>query len=177
MVIKTWIRRTFKVYYSITEGAAWIGYLATSAMVIIVLIDVIGRYFFKAPLRGSLELVEQIMILSGGFALMYATVKQGHVFVDIIINRFSKRLQTALFCINSIIGFGICIIAAYNIYLYALRQLKPYPQTTDILKFPTTPFQISLAIAMLLCGLAYLVQTFDFWVKKTDKERGGSNLT
>jgi TRAP-type C4-dicarboxylate transport system permease small subunit len=170
------IRKISKAYSSITEGAAWVGYVTTIAMVVIVLIDVTGRYFFNTPLRGSFELVEQFMVLSGGFMLMYCTVKRGHVIIDIITSRFPKRIQEIIHCIVSFIGFGTSIIIAYNIFLYALRQLMPYPQTTDTLKLITAPFQFSLVLAMLLCGIAFLLQTFDFLIKESDTEKGEGNI-
>lgn len=170
MDIKTRIQKTYKAYYSITEVAAWIGYAATIAIVLIVFADVCGRYFFKMPLRGSFELVEQIMVLSGGFAITYSTVKRGHIVIDIIFKRFSRRVQVIMSGVFSLVGFGTSVGIAYYLYLFSLRQLKPYPQVTTILKMSTSPFEFGLALAMVLCGLVYLVQIFKLWVEGYEKE-------
>lgn len=174
MGIKTWIRKTYKAYYSITEVVAWIGYAATVAIVLIVFIDVCGRYFFSSPLRGGFEIVEETMVLSGGFAILYSAVKRGHIIIDILFRRFSKRIKIIMSSVFSLVGFGTCVGVAYYLYLFSLRQLHPYPQVTTILKMSTSPFQFGLAIAMVLCGLAYLMQAFELWVEGY-KEMEGSN--
>lgn len=171
MGIQTGTRKTTKVIYSVTEVAAWVGYAATIAIVLLVFIDVFGRYFLKAPLRGSLELVEQTMVLSGGFAIIYCTAKRGHVVVDVLFGRFSKRLQKIMISVFSLVGFGISIVLAYNIYLYTMRQMEPYPRVTDILRIITSPFQFGLAIAIALGSLVFLVQAFEVWVKNPAKEK------
>ncbi|NTV06929.1 MAG: hypothetical protein HGA59_10595 [Chlorobiaceae bacterium] len=57
MDIKNWTGKTSKGFYSITEVAAWIGYITTAGIVLIVLVDVCGRYLLNKPLIGSYELV------------------------------------------------------------------------------------------------------------------------
>jgi TRAP-type C4-dicarboxylate transport system permease small subunit len=170
------IRKTSKVVYSVSEVFAWVGYIAIIVIILMVFIDVCGRYFFNSPLRGCFELVEQIMICLGGFAIMYAAVKKGHVAVEVILIRFSKRIQAVLNSVFSLVGFGTSIIMAYYVCQYGLRQLKPYAQTTDILGVYTSPFHFSLAAAMGLCSLVFLVQVFDFWVGEVDIERGVSSI-
>jgi TRAP-type transport system small permease protein len=176
MGIGNWIRKISKAYNSIIEIIAWVGYGFTIAMVLVVLIDVSGRYFFNLPMRGSFEIVEQFMVLAGGFMLMYCTVKRGHVIIDLITRKFPVYIQKIIRSIVSAIGFGTSMVIAYNIFLFAMRQLKPYPQTTDILRLITAPFQFSLVLAMILCGIAFLIQTFDFLIKESDKEKGETNI-
>ena len=176
MVFGSWIRKISKAYSSIIEIIAWVGYAFTIAMVLVVLIDVTGRYFFNMPMRGSFEIVEQFMVLAGGFMLMYCTVKRGHVIIDLITSRFPRSIQKIIRSTVSVSGFVTSIVIAYNVFLFAMRQLNPYPQTTDILKLITAPFQFSLVFAMLLCGIAFLLQTFDFLKKEPDKEKGEPNI-
>ncbi len=171
MGIQTGARKTARVFYSISEVAAWIGYGSTIAIVMIVFIDVFGRYFLKAPLPGSVELVEQTMVLSGGFAIIYCTAKRGHVAVDVFFTRFSQRIKNILTSLFSLVGCGLSILLAYNVYQYALRQLEPYPRTTDILRITTSPFQFGLAAGLVLCSLMFLVQFVEVWVKEESKEK------
>ena len=171
------IRRMSKGVYSVSDILAWVGYAAIIAIVLMVFIDVCGRYFFNTPLRGSFELVEQIMICLGGFSIMYSAAKRGHVVVDVILTRFSKLNQTILNSIFSLVGFGASIVMGYYVYQYGLRQLKPYPQTTDLLGVYTSPFHFALAAAMVLCSLIFLIQLFDFWAGEGgDKEKGASGI-
>ena len=133
MGTKSLIRKTYNTYYSVTEVAAWVGYAATIAIVLIVFIDVCGRYFINSPLLGSYELVEQTMMLSGGFAVVYCSAKRGHIIIDILFDRFPTRVQVVMSYIYSLTGFAISMGMAYYLFLFGIRQLKPYPQVTTIL--------------------------------------------
>ena len=173
---KSLIRKTYTTYYSAIEVVAWIGYAATIAIVLIVFIDVCGRYFFNSPLRGGFELVEQTMVLSGGFAVVYSTLKKGHIIIDVIFDRLSKRAQIVMSYIFSFIGFAITMGMAWYVYLFGLRQLKPYPHVTTILKMNTSPFQFGLAIALTLGAMIFLMQIFTLWVEGYKNERDERSL-
>jgi len=96
--------------------------------------------------------------------------------IDLVTNRFPGGVRKYIRSVISAIGFGTSLLIAYNVFLFALRQLKPYPQTTDVLKLVTAPFQFSLVLALLLCSIAFLFQTFDFLTKKSAKENGETNI-
>jgi TRAP-type transport system small permease protein len=170
------IRKAHKGIYSASEVFAWAGYAAIVFMIVVVFLDVGGRYLFKMPLRGAYELVEQSMVFLGGFAIMYCAVKKGHVLIDILINKFSKRVQTIIHAVLSGVGFLTSLMIAWNVFAYAIRQLSPYPEITAVLGLSTAPFQFSLALAMILCSLVFLVQIFDYWAKDSKEENGGISL-
>jgi TRAP-type C4-dicarboxylate transport system permease small subunit len=162
MNIKKWIRTVVKGFYSMTEGAAWIGYISISFIVLLVFVDVCGRYFFNKPLLGAFELVGVTMGIAGGAAIMYATVKRGHIALDLLITRFSRRTQIIMQGIFSLLGFGTLIVAAYQIYLNALDTL----QTTGVLHVSLTPFLLLLAVAVFLSSLTLLIQVFHHGVSE-----------
>lgn len=159
MDIKNWTRKTSKGFDSITEVVAWIGCIVTAGIVLIVFVDVCGRYFLNTPLRGAYELVEQSMGVLAGSAIMYAAVKRGHVALDLIVSRFSRRTWAMMQSIFSLLGFGTSVVLAYQVYLLALAELK-HTVTTSILCISTAPFTFILAVAVFLSSLILLIQSF-----------------
>ncbi len=159
MDIKNWTRKTSKGFYSITEVAAWIGCIATSGIVLIVFVDVCGRYFLNKPLPGAYELVELGMTILAGFAIMYAAVKRGHVAIDLIASRFSRRTQVIMQSIFSLLGFGTSVLLAYRVCLFAVGELKTR-RTVSVLEIGTAGFTFIFAVGLFLCGLTLLIQTF-----------------
>lgn len=159
MNIENWTRKTSKGFYSITEVGAWIGAIVTAGITLLVFVDVCGRYFLRKPVPGSYELVEQGMVVLGGFAIMYAALKGGHVAIDLIFSRFSRRTQMIMQSIFSFIGFGTSVVMAYQVYLLGLYRLER-GQTTVSLGIIKAPFMFILAAALFLCGLTLLIQTF-----------------
>jgi TRAP-type C4-dicarboxylate transport system permease small subunit len=160
MSIKNWARTVFKGFYLITEVAVWIGYITIAAIVLIVFVDVCGRYLLNKPLIGSYELVEQTMIILGGSAIMYAAVEGGHVAVDILASKFPRHTQIIMQRIFSLLGFGAWSVVAYSVYLDGLYLMKSSLTMAFFLQVSPAPFVFILATGLFLCSLTLLIQTF-----------------
>ena len=159
MRILNWTRKISRGLYLVNEFGSWIGYVALAGIVLIVFADVFGRYFLNRPLLGSNELVNEGMCILAGFAIMYTTLKRGHVSLDLILNRFPKSAQMIMQRIFSLIGFGVAGSLAYGVYLLAMRYMKR-GATTEILGISTIPFTLLFAAALFLSSLTLLLQTF-----------------
>lgn len=175
MNIRNLTRTVFKGFYPAIEVLIWVGYIAMAAIVLIVFVDVCGRYFLNHPLLGSEELVEFVLMPAlGGFAIMYAAVKRGHVAVDLVVARFPRRTQIIMQSIASLLGFGIWAVVAYQVYLYALEELKCHALTEN-LRISLVPFNFTLALGTFLCCLTLLIQACHPEVseEKPEKKVGG----
>jgi len=160
MSFKNWARMVFKGFYLITEVATWIGYITVAGVVLIVFVDVCGRYLLNKPLIGSYELVEQTMIILGGSAIMYAAVKRGHVAIDILTSKFPRRTQIIMQRIFSLLGFGTWSVVAYSVYLDGLYVMKSSLTMAFFYHVSSAPFVFILAAGLFLCSLTLLIQTF-----------------
>jgi TRAP-type transport system small permease protein len=157
MSTKRWTQTALKSFSSLTRVSAWIGYIATAFIVLIVFADVFGRFLLNKPLNGSFELVEQTMAVLSGIAIMYTTIKRGHVSIDLLFDRFSRRTRIILQSIFSFLGFVIWVVLAYQVYLRTMVFLKSN-QTTGVLPLSPAPFLFIFIAAVLLCGLGLLIQ-------------------
>lgn len=161
MDIVKWTRRTSQGFYLITNSVVWIGSIATAGIVLIVFVDVCGRYFLNKPLQGAYELVEQGMGVLGGFAIMYAAVKQGHVAIDLVPRRFSRRTQMIMQSTFSFLGFGTWAVVAYEVCAVRLvRALEISEATAGIPPISVVPALLMLVLGVFLCSLTLLIQTF-----------------
>lgn len=160
MSIKNWTRTVFKGFYRITEVAAWIGYITIAGIVLIVFVDVCGRYLLNKPLIGFYELVEAAMVILGGLAIMYAAVEGGHIAVDILAAKISRRTQIIMQRIFSLLGFGTWSVVAYGVYLDALSVMKSSQTMASFHQISPAPFLFMLAAGLFLCSLTLLIQTF-----------------
>ena len=147
------------VFKYLTEAVNWVGYISISAIVLITAIDVIGRYCFNRPLMGALELLELLMAVFGGFAILHTTARRGHISVDLLFAIFPRRLQMAVHIFGSIMGSAIWAIVAYRVFTLGRQSLLTRYYTT-ILYIPTGPFEIVLACMLGLFSLVLLVQAF-----------------
>jgi len=80
------------------------------SMAVITAIDVVGRYFFSAPLPGGYEIVQYLMALSVFAALPLATRAEGHLTIELLTGRLRGRVRrfhrvTMLAVITLILAF------------------------------------------------------------------------
>jgi TRAP-type transport system small permease protein len=148
-----------KIFSSLNNVTAWIGNVSIGFIILVVFFDVCGRFLLNKPLLGTFELVEQTMVVASGTAILYTTVRNGHVSVDLILLKFSTRIQKTLQRIFSFSGFVLWLVMAHQAYLDAVGVLRS-PRVTGVLGINPFPFQFLFAFAILLCSLALLILTF-----------------
>ncbi|MFH1031473.1 MAG: TRAP transporter small permease [Chloroflexota bacterium] len=160
MNIKNLTQMVVKVFYSVTNVIVWIGYIALALIVLTVFIDVGGRYLLNKPLTGAYDLVILAMTVLGGLAIMYTTVKRGHVGVDLLVVRFSKRAQIIMQIITSLLGVAVWAVLTYEAYLRAMVIMKS-SLTMAILHVSPGPFLIAAIVGVFLSCIASLIQAFN----------------
>jgi TRAP-type C4-dicarboxylate transport system permease small subunit len=174
MNIRNWMWTVFRGLYSVsTVVAAWAGHVLVAGITLLVFVNVCGRYLLRSPITGTYELVEEAMVILGGLAIMYATVKKGHVAIDILSAKFSGRIQIIMQTVFSLLGFGIWGVVAYGVYLHALSVMKSSRTMSSFPQVSSAPFLFILAAGLFLCSLTLLIQTFHPKVpEKTNGEQG-----
>jgi len=71
----------------------WIAAAALGMMVVIIFINVIGRYLFRMPLKGTVEIVELALVVTVFFSMAYTEVVHGHITMDEVVARFPRRVR------------------------------------------------------------------------------------
>ncbi len=73
--------------------------VSLAAMALLTLVDVLGRYVFSFPVRGSVELTELLMVAVIFSGIPLATKAHAHVAVDLVtlaLGPRARRVQTVL---------------------------------------------------------------------------------
>ena len=65
-------------------------------MMLLTTLDVVMRYAFTRPLAGVYELQEFMLVRVVYLALSYVQSSNGHIYVDLLTNRFSEKGQAVL---------------------------------------------------------------------------------
>ena len=137
----------------------YVASIALFGMMMVVVIDVIGRYAFDKPLMGAYELVGYLMAIAGPWAIGYSQIQKGHIRVDFLLKRFPNRGQAVITSIAYLIG-----IAVFSVLCYCMVTKTQYflglthGNTTDTMGIPIAPFTILVAIGL---GMLALVLIFD----------------
>ncbi len=142
----------------------WIGRILSYGvffMFILVLSEVIRRYFFNSPTVWANELTQLIfgayVILAGGYILRW----NGHVNVDIFYSTLSYRWKAIFDIATSVIFFGFCgMLFTYGGSL-AWESLTSFEHSQSAWNPPLYPFKLCIPIAALLLilqGIAKLIR-------------------
>ncbi len=128
-------------------------------LMLLTLVDVVGRYGFNAPVNGSYEITELLLAAIIFSALPLVSAKDAHITVDLIdtfVPNFLAWLRDVAIAVStSIILAGI----SYKVWHKALESVR-YGDQTAMLLLPTAPvfFYISIAI-----GISSLIALLLAW--------------
>ncbi len=139
---------------------SWVSCFAFGAILVIVVINVVGRFLFNAPILGTLEMVEMSMVLGVFFALSYTATHGGHVDVDLVVSHLPKRAQFVLERIMYLLSAGVFGFITYRAWVNSIYYLQHPNETSTVLMLPQSPTRIVMAIGCLLLTIVLLVQVF-----------------
>jgi TRAP-type C4-dicarboxylate transport system permease small subunit len=159
------IQKIFKLFYAVTSSLAWIAFIGNGLLVAVITVDVCGRYFFNKPLPGDLEIVQMIILVMSGFAMMLTAAKGKHIKIDLIPSRLSKKGQLISNSLGELLSFCTWSVLTFAVYQQAIRSIK-YGEVSEILEIPKGPFLLILTIALSLYTLTLLFNVFRPFVTK-----------
>ncbi|MDX1267903.1 MAG: TRAP transporter small permease, partial [Oceanisphaera sp.] len=122
-----------------------------------ILIDVAGRNFLSAPLRGTQNLVQValIVIIFGSVAMVDR--QDANVAVDLLEPQFSPGFNRVLTAVGRLIGalifFGIAWTMVDSATISRMLNLS-----TNILNIPKAPFQYVIAAFSVLAGITMVLR-------------------
>ncbi|MBR9884216.1 MAG: TRAP transporter small permease [Oceanospirillales bacterium] len=135
-------------------------------MMMLTLVDVVGRYLFSTPVTGAFEITE-IMLASVIFlGLPLVTSERDHIAVDIIDSLVSSRTVGWLKRIASLVGAVSFSLLAWMLWEHAFKNLR-YGDTTAVLEIPYAWLTFLMATAVSLSALAlYIILIIDLTKKQ-----------
>ena len=125
-------------------------------MMLLVTTDVLLRYFLNQPIKGTFELVEFMMAVVVCLGIAYTGVRKGHVAVDVVVSRFSPRVQALIGSFNWLVSLGLFSLISWKGVEYA-RTLWESGLVSSQLYVPVFPFVLVVAFGAGLLCLVFLV--------------------
>jgi TRAP-type C4-dicarboxylate transport system permease small subunit len=134
----------------LTSLAALIGTLGLITEVVVILIDVVGRYF-GAPLSGAQDVstMAMVILVFGGMALCDRL--GGHIAVDLFEPAMPRWMRQAGDVISAILGAAIFIGIAWTMWESA-QLSKMLNLATNIIQLPKVWFQYVVVVFSLIAA-------------------------
>ncbi len=144
------------------------------AMMLITVVDVIGRYALKQPVPGAYELIELTLAIVIFMALPLVCLKDEKIVVTLLIERFAARTRQVHSGIVSMLCAGVLAVVAWRLYAHA-AQLASYGEVTVFLRLPKGPIGYTMAALSALGAVALVVVAVDY-LKGARRPGGGVDV-
>ena len=153
------MRKVERMMRLIIEACGILGVVILLAMMMMTVADVIMRYFFRQPIIGSMEISVALMVCVVFLGIGWCALNDGHISVDIITGKLSKRGQALLNGFDNIVTLVLALIITWRSFMEAL-SVKDMEVTSPILGIPRYPFVFVTSFGFfLLCSAALILFT------------------
>lgn len=146
---------------AIIRASGKIAFVAVCFICLVVLSNVAGRYLFRSPFMGTIEIVELVMVIIVSAAVPFAALRGRHIRVDLLVSRLPKRVKRAVLALGLLLSTSIFGLVSYQCIIVAHSYLARTGEVTHVLSIPYVPFRFILAAGMLLLTLELLKQAID----------------
>jgi TRAP-type transport system small permease protein len=135
----------------------WVAAAALSVMVLVIFVNVLGRYLFGVPLKGSVEVVEAMLVVAVFFSLAYTESVRGHVSMDEVVARFPRLIRAIVMGIMYFAAAAYLFTIAWRDAVLAVSYMTPIVRGTDVLHIPVGPFIFAISVGAFIFGLELLL--------------------
>jgi TRAP-type C4-dicarboxylate transport system permease small subunit len=127
---------------------------AVMAMMLLTCADIVLR-LMRRPITGTYELMGFLAALFVSFALAQTSVDKGHIAVDFLVMRLSRRAQRIIDALNDGVCIGLFALVTRQCVVYG-AELRASGEVSMTLQLPVYPvvYGIGAGCAVLCLVLA-----------------------
>ena len=145
-----------------------IGMAAMTVMMVFVAVDVTLRKVANMPILGSIELTQFMLAICGSFGLAQCAVNKGHVVIDMVISRLSRRTRGSLGIGTGILSIGVGALMTWQLINYVFITLKAN-NVTGVLYIPIWPVVALVTFGFALYCVVLIIHFLEFIVEGSGK--------
>lgn len=156
------------LFISFSYCLNWVAGIALVAMVVVNMVNIFGRLFFNSPFRGTYEISEFLGAAIGAFAMGWTMVQGGHVSIDVLVSRLSRRSQAVIDAFVGLLGMAIFSLLTWQTAVFA-TELMQTGQLSMGLRVPYYPVVYGVAFGCAVITLVLVIRFLDSLKAETKK--------
>ena len=129
------------------------------------------RYFLKMPQVWVVEITEYTLLVITFLGTAWVLKREGHVKVDLVLNRLKPRAQAFINIITSVVSALVLLVVAW----YGLRISWDYFQKgifeLSMLDIPKAPIMVVIPIGSILLLIQFLRRAYGYWESLKNRTR------
>ena len=134
----------------------FLGGVAVLFLMSLATINVCLRFFFNAPYRGTYEVVGFLGAIVIAFALGYTQKRKDHIVVDILTEKFPRRVNRILDRINYLVTTIFFSIVTWQIFIWG-EKISKSGEVSETLKIIFHPFIYSVSLGFAVFSFTLLI--------------------
>lgn len=146
-----------RVLRAATKFLFYVAGVGLTGMLLLILGDVIGIKVFSKPVRGGIEFVSFLAVVTIALAVPFTQVMRGHVSVDFIVDHFPRRLKLVIDTLTILFSIGLFVMLTWYTFKYA-GGLRRSGEVSMTQKIPFYPFVYGMAVSMLAVLLVLVLE-------------------
>ena len=150
-----------KIVNSVIHKCGFLGALMLTGLMVLTVGDVILRYFFNAPILGSYELTEFLLVAMVFFAIPWATLKKANVRVDLLVGRLPSKVRAVFDSVSCFMSLFVTALFAWYTVPQAIYIWRLYT-VSDMLEIPFYPFYFLVAFGFFVLFFVLVVNLIEF---------------
>lgn len=154
-------------------SACWVLVIAA-----IILIDVLGRYFFNAPFLGAVEIIKNSVVSITFLQLPLAIYTGAMLRTTLLYGAVGPTWQRVLRTLTGILGFLFFLGVAYSSWSPFLEAvaINEY-EGEGALRVPTYPVRLLVILTSIFAGFIYFYLMVLDWTGRLDEPGEGETST
>ncbi len=148
-----------------------VGAILLLGLTFIVGADITLRYLFNKPLGWVKEMSEYTLVGMGFLVAAWILKDDGHVKMDLVLNRLRPKAQTMLNIITSVISMVVVFIITWFTFRVILEFYRTGLVIPTVLEPPRWVLLTPILVGSFLLGVQFIRRTYGYigkWKSLTD---------
>ncbi len=155
------LSRIDRLQFKLESVMNLLGGVAIFLLVLLTTVNVVGRWFFDAPVNGYIDWIEQAMAFIAFLGIAYTQRQGNHIRMDIVVGQFKGRLLWFSECLSTLLMLLVTLALIYGSYLHFWRAYSLGDSSLDI-NLPTWPAKFVVPLALSILALRFILQLWAY---------------
>ena len=151
----------FNVLKFVSKVLNSIAGIAVTVMMLMTVADVLLRAGGH-PIIGTFEIVALLLALVIGFGIPQVSLDRGHVYMDFLLNKLSKRRKDVMNTFTRVLCLGLFAFIGINLFNVGAR-FHASGEVSATIKIPFYPVAYGVAICCLLECCVFIFDIVRIW--------------
>ncbi len=168
-----WQNTVVRATDAVTAAAAYVAGGVLILLMMLTTADVVGRYFFNAPLGGVFDLTHFAVSIMTYLGLAYCGMRGTHVVIELLYDRLPAFLQGPLRRLNSLVGCLLFGLIAWRTMVQSV-DVRAFGEASQMMAIPFYPLYWLVAFGCALFAWVLAMRVFIPEPDAAPEEEAGS---